>query len=274
MRSTDFQTLAISGSLNQTRGWSNYLVFDFDGPIDLRRFEQACTQLLPKRPQFNFVRMQLYSNDGAEQFFSRMLAGSEMTSIINPASKKSANVMNTMIMEMIPFVAFRNHGITAVTVAKAALALVLAELAATSDVVYGHMVLGRNLPLDGVESVMGLCLNIVPVRANMNNMNTILDLLQTTQQQQTDTIPHESMGFRQIIDKCTDWPSGTRLNSVFQYQEFGGGEELAPGRSVPVEGVLKCAPGFICPAPDAYDLSILATAVNSQNVVRVEMIFR
>lgn len=364
LQSTDFQTLAINGGLNQTRGWSNYLVFDFDGPIDLRRLEQACTQLLarhsvlrtvfvtrpeseqllqvvlkhsgtpeyslhnmddeedptetlvrqdlartprlgesivrfmlvkngasmpllmqdlraayrgqplPKRPQFpDFLRMQLYSNDGAEQFFGWMLAGSEMTSIINPATKKSANVMNTMIMEMIPFVAFRNHGITSATVVKAAWALVLAELAATLDVVYGHMVSGRNLPLDGVEAVIGPCLNIVPIRANINNMSTTLDLLQTIQQQQTDTIPHESMGFHQIIDKCTDWPSGARFSSVFQYQEFSGGDELAPGQSAPVEGVLKCAPGFICPAPDACDLSILATPVNNQNVVRVEMIF-
>jgi len=81
------------------------------------------------------------------------------------------------------------------------------------------------------------------------------------------------MGFRQIIDKCTDLPSRTHLSSVFQYQQFSGGEKLAPGRSIPVEGILKCAPGFICPAPDDCGLSILATPVNSQNVVRMEMIF-
>lgn len=114
---------------------------------------------------------------GAEQFFIRMLAGSEVTSMINPASKKSANVMNTVIMEAIPFVAFRNHGITAATMIKVAWTLVLANLAATSDVVYGYTVSGRNLPLEGVESVIGPCLNVLPVRANMNNTNTILDLL-------------------------------------------------------------------------------------------------
>lgn len=48
LQSTDFQTLTINGGLNQSRGWSNYLVFDFDGPIDLRRLEQACTQLLAR----------------------------------------------------------------------------------------------------------------------------------------------------------------------------------------------------------------------------------
>lgn len=381
VESTDFQSLAVSGGLNQTRGWNNYLVFDFDGPIDLRRLEQACEKLLARhgvlrtvfvavpgsqnplqvvlrsstpeytlhvqdddedpteelvrydlariphlgdrivrfmlikngatkhrlimrvshaqydgssmpllmqdlraayrgqklkeRPQFSdFVRMQLHSNQGARDFFSQMLAGSNMTSIFRPSSEKSPTpkVMNTMIGEMIPLFAFRNYGITAATVIKAAWALVLAEMAATPDVVYGHMVSGRNLPLDGVESVMGPCLNIVPVRVNLNTMGTILDLLQTIQQQQTGTIPHESMGFRQIIDQCTDWPRGTRFSSVFQYQEFGG-EDLAPGQHIPIEGVLKCAPGFICPAPDACDLSILATPVGQQNMLRVEMIF-
>ncbi|EAU30201.1 predicted protein [Aspergillus terreus NIH2624] len=372
VESTDFQTLAINGGLNQTRGWSNYLVFDFDGPIDLRRLQVACEKLiahhailrtvfvttgsqllqvvlqsykpeftfhiqdeqdpserlvredlarpphlgepivrfmlikdgavrhrlimrvshaqydgasmplllqdlrlayrgetLPKRPNFSdFVRMQLHVNQGAEDFYTKLLTGSAMTQFVSHKKMSTTNVLNTMIADMVPLVAFKNHGITAATVIKAAWALVLGEMAATTDVVYGHMVSGRNLQLDNVEAIMGPCLNIVPVRANMGIMKTILDLLQTIQQQQTDTIPHESLGFRQIIDKCTDWPAETRFSSVFQYQEFGGEDASQP---LSIERTLKCAPGFICPAPDACDLSILATPVGEQ--VRIEMIF-
>lgn len=83
------------------------------------------------------------------------------------------NVLNTMIMEMFSLVAFKSHCITAATVIRAAWALVLAEMAATPDVVYGHMVSGRNLPLDGVESIMGPCLNVVPVHVNMNKMANV-----------------------------------------------------------------------------------------------------
>jgi amino acid adenylation domain-containing protein len=371
---TDFQSLAINGGLNQTRGWSNYLIFDFDGPIDLRRLQAACEKLvahhdvlrtvfvstgsqliqvvlrsvvpeysmhirdeedptesliredlarpphlgepivrfmivkddathhrlimrishaqydggsmphlmndlrtayrcedLPKRAQFaDFVRMQMHTSDGAKSFYTDMLAGSTMTSVVSHSKTSVTNVLNTMHADMMPLVAFKNHGITAATVVKAAWALVLAEMAATADVVYGHMVSGRNLPLDGVESIMGPCLNIVPVRANMTNMHNVLDLLRTIQQQQTDTIPHESMGFQQIINQCTEWTPATRFSSVFQYQDFGT-DEAAPGQPVSFESVLKCAPGFVCPAPDACDMSILATPVGEQ--IRVEMIF-
>jgi amino acid adenylation domain-containing protein len=374
LESTDFQSLAINGGLNQTRGWSNYMIFDFDGPIDLRRLQVACEKLvaqhdvlrtvfvstgsrliqvvlrsvvpeysmhirdeedpteclirddlarpphlgepivrfmlvkddathhrlimrishaqydggsmphlmqdlrtayrcedLPKRTQFaDFVRMQLHTSEGAQSFYTEMLAGSTMTSVVSHSKTSITNVLNTMLADMVPLVVFKNHGITAPTVVKAAWALVLAEMAATADVVYGHMVSGRNLPLDGVESIMGPCLNIVPVRANIAAMGTILDLLNTIQQQQTDTIPHESMGFQQIINQCTDWAPATRFSSVFQYQDFGT-EDAAPGQPVPFEGVLKCAPGFVCPAPDACDMSILATPVGDQ--IRVEMIF-
>lgn len=382
LQSTDFQSLAINGGLNQTRGWNNYLTFDFDGPIDLCRLHKACERLLAshailrtvflnmpgsdnqllqvvlrasmpeytlhvqdddqdstetlvrqdlaraphlgepivrfmlvkngatkhrvimrishaqydgasmpllmqdfraayrdqpvqKRRQFpDFVRMQLYSNRRAEEFFREMLAGSSMTSVVNRNASGPTTVLNTMISETLPFVAFKNHGVTPATVIKAAWALVLAEMAAISDVVYGHMISGRNLPLDGVETVMGPCLNVVPVRARLDTMPTILHLLQAIQQQQTESIPHESMGFQHIIDNCTDWPHGTRFSSVFQHQEFGAGEEdLSPGQFLPVEGVLKCSPGFICPAPDACDLSILATPVSKYGVVRVDMIF-
>ena len=109
-----------------------------------------------------------------------MLAGSTMTSIISYSKRMSLttpNVLNTMIMERLPLVAFKSYGITAATVIKAAWALVLAEIAATPDTVHGHLVPGQNLPLDGVESIMGPCLNIVPVRANMNKMATVLDSL-------------------------------------------------------------------------------------------------
>ncbi|PYH86198.1 acetyl-CoA synthetase-like protein [Aspergillus uvarum CBS 121591] len=370
---TDFQSLAIGGGLNKTRGWSNYLVFNFTGPIDLRRLQTACEELLKhhailrtvfvktdsqllqvvlrsvtpeytfhiqddqdpseilvredlarpprlgepivrfmvikngairhrlimrishgqydgssmpllmqdlrnayrseslvKRPQFaDFVRMQLLANEGAEAFYRRMLAGSAMTAVVEHTKPSITNVLNTMIVDMVPLVAYKDHGITAATVIKAAWAMVLGELAATADVVYGHMVSGRNLALDNVESVMGPCLNIVPVRVDMTAVRTVLELLRMIQQQQTDTIPHESLGFQHIIDQCTDWPAATRFSSVFQYQEFGAEED--PTQPVSIEGTLKCAPGFICPAPDACDLSILATPVGSQ--VRIEMIF-
>ncbi|CAG8937825.1 unnamed protein product [Penicillium salamii] len=374
LESTDFQSLAINGGLNQTRGWSNYLIFDFEGPIDLRRLQVACEQLVahhavlrtvflstgseliqvilrsvapeysihiqdeedptesliredlarpphlgeaivrfmlvkddathhrlimrishaqydgssmphlmqdlrtayrgedvPKRTQFaDFVRMQLHTSEGAQSFYTDMLAGSTMTSVVSHTKSSVTNVLNTMLAEMVPLVAFKDHSITAATVIKAAWALVLADMAATADVVYGHMVSGRNLPLDGVESMMGPCLNIVPVRANMTKMHNVLDLLRAIQQQQTDTIPHESLGFQQIIDQCTDWTPATRFSSVFQYQDFGS-EEALPGQPVPFESVLKCTPGFVCPAPDACDMSILATPVGEQ--IRVEMIF-
>lgn len=91
------------------------------------------------------------------EFYTRMLAGSSMTSIIDHSKRKSLttpNVLNIIIMEMLPLVAFKNHGITALTGIKAAWALVLAEMAATPDIEYGHIVSGRSLPLDGVEPIM------------------------------------------------------------------------------------------------------------------------
>ncbi|PWY66710.1 acetyl-CoA synthetase-like protein [Aspergillus heteromorphus CBS 117.55] len=381
LESTDFQALAIGGGLEPTRGWSNYLVFDFRGPIDLRRLRQACDALLahhailrtvfvgagaqllqvvlrslrpeyavhvqddpgqdpsealvradlarpprlvapivrftlikngatrhrllmrishaqydgasmphllhdlraayrgdplPPRPQFaTFVRMQLHSLDASSSlaFYRHLLANSTMTSLISHPSPSTPTVLDTMIGATVPLLTYKSHGITAATVIKAAWALTLAELSASADIVYGHMVSGRNLPLDDVESVMGPCLNIVPVRATLEptTTTTTLDLLRALQQQQTETMPHESLGFRQIIDRCTDWPAHTRFSSVFQYQEFGADAAADPTQPVHIEHGLTCSPGFICPSPDACDLSLLATPVGGQ--VRVEMIY-
>ena len=373
VEATDFQALAIRGGLTKTRGWSNYLVFDLKGPIDIRRLQVACQKLvnqhgilrtvfatsgprmlqvilrshipeftvhhrddqdpsetivradlerpvclgepivrfmlvkdgatkhrlimrvshaqydgssmphllqdlrsayrdeeLPKRPKFSdFARMQSrMTADGSEEFFRQMLVGSQMTDVVSHTKPSMNNVLNTMIADTVPLVSFKSHGITAASVVKAAWALVLGEMAATSDVVYGHMVSGRNLALDNVEAVMGPCLNIVPIRADFTKMKTMHDLLGLIQSQQTQTIPHESLGFRHIIDECTDWASGTRFSSVFQYQEFGGEDVTQP---IPMDGPTNCAPGFICPAPDACDLSILATPAGDR--IQIQMIF-
>lgn len=89
-----------------------------------------------------------------------------MTRVVSRSEPSTENVLNTMIAETVPLVAFKTHGMVSASVIKAAWALVLAEMAATSDIVYGRMVPGRNLALDYVESVEGTCLNIMRIRIN------------------------------------------------------------------------------------------------------------
>jgi non-ribosomal peptide synthetase component F len=47
----------------------------------------------------------------------------------------------------------------------------------SSNVIFGHVVSGRNLSLPDIEKIIGPCNNVVPVRVDFNQTSTVLDLL-------------------------------------------------------------------------------------------------
>ena len=70
----------------------------------------------------------------------------------------------------------KNH-ITLNTLIQGAWALLLARYSGESDVVFGATVSGRPAELPGVESMVGLFINSLPVRATINPQENVLPLL-------------------------------------------------------------------------------------------------
>jgi amino acid adenylation domain-containing protein len=156
----------------------------------------------------------------------------------------------------IPVISLPQYGITAATVLKSAWAVLLGRLAASSDVVFGHTVANRsNTTVDNVATVVGPCLNVVPVRARLHPGQTVLELLIAQQQQQVANLPYESLGFRQIIRDCTDWPCWTHFSSVVQHQN------IEPDRAVQLDqdNATLYQPGFLGADLDLTDVSVLST---------------
>ncbi|KWT62298.1 non-ribosomal peptide synthetase [Streptomyces albus subsp. albus] len=92
----------------------------------------------------------------------------------------------------------RRHGLTANTVVQGAWALLLARLSGRDDVVYGTTVAGRPPELPGVESMVGLFINTVPVRVRLDAAQPVLDLLKDVQARQSALLPHQHLGLAEI----------------------------------------------------------------------------
>ncbi|WP_267882279.1 condensation domain-containing protein, partial [Streptomyces rimosus] len=92
----------------------------------------------------------------------------------------------------------RRHGLTANTVVQGAWALLLARLSGRDDVVYGTTVAGRPPELPGVESMVGLFINTVPVRLRLDAAQPVLDLLKDVQARQSALLPHQHLGLAEI----------------------------------------------------------------------------
>ncbi|ANN20077.1 non-ribosomal peptide synthetase [Amycolatopsis orientalis] len=92
----------------------------------------------------------------------------------------------------------RAHGLTLNTVVQGAWALVLAQLAGRTDVVFGAAVSARPPDLPGVEGMVGLFLNTVPVRVRLSGSTPVVELLTEVQRRQSALIPDQYVGLADI----------------------------------------------------------------------------
>uniref|UniRef100_UPI002454FEA1 non-ribosomal peptide synthetase n=1 Tax=Nocardia carnea TaxID=37328 RepID=UPI002454FEA1 len=89
-------------------------------------------------------------------------------------------------------------GITANTVLQVAWAILLGRTTGRDDVLFGATVSGRPPQLAGVETMVGLFINTVPVRVHFDPAEPARALLTRTQAEQADLLDHHYVGLADI----------------------------------------------------------------------------
>ncbi|KAL4736553.1 hypothetical protein BDV11DRAFT_172831 [Aspergillus similis] len=145
-------------------------------------------------------------------------------------------------------------GITLSTIVRSGWALTLAKHVGNPDVLFGEVVSGRNGdPL--AERAAGCCANLVPVRATIHPAWTTHDLLKSVQQQLVSRLPHESLGFRDLMRNCTDMPVGTVFTSLLNHLDQASEWTLDLD-----DGIYNVSVAKTEGAGDISDVSITSTA--------------
>ncbi|KAF9892549.1 hypothetical protein FE257_001658 [Aspergillus nanangensis] len=177
---------------------------------------------IPPAPSFaNYMRM-IPGTITPEhyQHWKALLHGSKMTEIVRRHTANSFQHIGAyeQLARTIEIPATALGNITIATVMQSAWAMTLAKLSAQSDVVFGLTITGRNATVPGIESIVGPCLNIIPVRVKFGDRWTGLDLFRYLQDQQVSNMAFESLGFREIFRQCTDWPGSTYFTTTVFHQ--------------------------------------------------------
>ncbi|WP_410660540.1 amino acid adenylation domain-containing protein [Amycolatopsis sp. lyj-112] len=89
-------------------------------------------------------------------------------------------------------------GITVNTLVQGAWALLLGQLTGRSDVVFGATVSGRPPELTGVDSMVGLFINTLPVRVECGPADTVAEMLTRLQKRQAKLLDHHHFGLTEI----------------------------------------------------------------------------
>ncbi|WFR73331.1 AMP-binding protein [Prescottella defluvii] len=92
----------------------------------------------------------------------------------------------------------RDHGVTPNTVVQVAWALVLGVLTGRTDLVFGATVSGRHADVPGIESMIGLFINTVPVRVRLDPRETVGELLRRVQGEQAALMDHHDVGLADV----------------------------------------------------------------------------
>ncbi|WP_240662621.1 non-ribosomal peptide synthetase [Streptomyces sp. WAC 06738] len=111
----------------------------------------------------------------------------------------------------------RAHGVTLNTVIETAWAMVVGQLAGRSDVVLGAAVAGRPAELPGMEHMLGLFINTVPVRVRLEPAQRVADLLADVQAQRAALMDHQHLGLADIQRLAGP---GATFDTVMAFENF------------------------------------------------------
>ncbi|MFE4463308.1 condensation domain-containing protein, partial [Nocardia tengchongensis] len=89
-------------------------------------------------------------------------------------------------------------GVTVNTVVQTVWGLMLAAVLDRTDIVFGAVVSGRPPQLDGVEDIVGLFVNTIPVRVRIDPSETVRELLIRVQREQAALLEHHYLGLGDI----------------------------------------------------------------------------
>ncbi|POM23361.1 Dimodular nonribosomal peptide synthase [Actinomadura rubteroloni] len=143
--------------------------------------------------------------DAARAAWRRALDGLDEPSLVAPEAaglppvppERAVTALDERLAKKLTRVA-RRHGATLSTLLQAAWGVVLGRTLGRDDVVFGATVSGRPPELPGVEQMIGLFINTLPVRVRFRPGDTLGDLLERLQDEQTELLPHHHLGLTDI----------------------------------------------------------------------------
>lgn len=142
-------------------------------------------------------------------------------------------------------------GVTVNTLVQGAWAVLLSALTGREDVVFGATVSGRSGALDGVESMVGLFINTIPVRVRCAAGDTVGELLTGLASRQTTLLDHQHHSLTDIHRAAG---LGALFDTLVAFQSYPADiADCAGDTGVEITGVDSIGSG-------SYPLSLIASA--------------
>ncbi|MDC0770923.1 amino acid adenylation domain-containing protein [Streptomyces sp. HD] len=185
-------------------GWSAPVLI---GELAALYAQDGDTSTLPRTTSYRDYLLWLGKQDkeAARTAWREELAGADEPTLVAPVAPDRRPVFPDHVDRELPddvaralTELARTRELTVNTVVQGAWALVLARLAGRTDVVFGATAAGRPADLPGVETMVGLLINTLPVRVRLDGDRPADDLLRDLQQRQSALMGHQHLGLLEV----------------------------------------------------------------------------
>ncbi|NUP25702.1 MAG: amino acid adenylation domain-containing protein [Nocardia sp.] len=202
---------------------------------------------VPGRPYRDYlVWLRDQDRDSADTAWARAFDGVSEPTLLAPADPgrrytRAAREVRAQLSEdrtAALVAAAHEQEVTLNTLVQAAWGIVLAGATGREDVVFGAVVSGRPAQIAGVESMIGLFIDTVPVRIRLDRRESLADLVRRIQREQAELLDHHHLGLSRIQQIAGP---GAMFDTVTAFESYpideGGLSDLADIAGMRVLGV-------------------------------------
>uniref|UniRef100_UPI000564D76F condensation domain-containing protein n=1 Tax=Ruminococcus flavefaciens TaxID=1265 RepID=UPI000564D76F len=148
-------------------------------------------------------------------------------------------------------------GSTINTAAETAVGIMLQCYSGSRDVVFGKVVSGRNADIPGIEDMVGLFINTIPVRVKADQEETVEELIKKQQEKGTESTNYDYCSLADIQRKTSQ---GSELIKVlYVFENYGSGLNEDQGEES--EALIKVESGR---EQTNYGMSILGMEISGK----------
>lgn len=192
-------------SLRPTFGWTAHHAL-YDGwslPVLLGRVEERYQHpeaaLAPKPQYSRFVEhLSAVDASASDAFWTEKLSAPSTThfpQLPHPGYRVQAT---SQVTRPVRFIKPKGVAMSISSFLRAAWSLVVSVYSSSDDITFGEILNGRDVPVPGIEDLVGPTLASIPRRVRIDRDMTIQQLLADVQKQLNDVTPHQFTGLQRI----------------------------------------------------------------------------
>jgi amino acid adenylation domain-containing protein len=221
-------------------GWSETIVLDELAALYRAFSRQQELELEPAPPYRNYIAwLQQQDLKGAETYWRRALKGFSAATIfkVDPPRNASSQAGASAGAQRLRIAADATRAITRAAresqltlniLAQGVWAFLLSYFSGEDDVVFGATVSGRPSDLPGVERMVGMFINTLPVRVRLTPGKQLDDWLQELQQQQAEMLSYEFSPLVKVQTWSDIQPGMPLFETILVFQNTPGSSQTQP----------------------------------------------